>query len=135
MVDGPTTPPGVNGGTQTCSYCESVIQVRPVQKCSRCKEARYCGEKCQRAHWKAGHKNTCTPPSLAMTPRGTGTTAPGSVSGGAPSRNMISISIVPKRGKHFTVDISRDATGAELAEKVATTMRADRPVGLFLEGN
>ena len=30
-----------------------------VSKCSRCKQYRYCGRDCQRAHWKAGHKKEC----------------------------------------------------------------------------
>ena len=27
--------------------------------CGACKLARYCSEKCQKEHWKAGHKSTC----------------------------------------------------------------------------
>ena len=27
--------------------------------CARCKGAAYCGQICQRAHWKAGHKQVC----------------------------------------------------------------------------
>ena len=30
-------------------------------KCERCKKARYCGRKCQKAAWKAGHKAQCQP--------------------------------------------------------------------------
>jgi hypothetical protein len=29
-----------------------------IMKCTRCKQARYCGEACQLAHWKA-HKADC----------------------------------------------------------------------------
>jgi hypothetical protein len=29
-----------------------------IMKCTRCKQARYCGEPCQLAHWKA-HKAEC----------------------------------------------------------------------------
>jgi hypothetical protein len=28
-------------------------------KCTRCKHARYCGEQCQRVHWKLAHKVDC----------------------------------------------------------------------------
>jgi hypothetical protein len=37
--------------------CEDGLKLRP---CSRCKLAVYCGEECQRAHWKAGHKTKCS---------------------------------------------------------------------------
>jgi hypothetical protein len=29
--------------------------------CAQCKTAVYCSKKCQRAHWKEGHKTTCHP--------------------------------------------------------------------------
>ena len=32
----------------------------PMERCSACKEARYCGRPCQVAHWRAGHKQGCT---------------------------------------------------------------------------
>lgn len=31
-----------------------------VNRCARCKAARYCGKACQKAHWSAGHKYGCT---------------------------------------------------------------------------
>lgn len=31
----------------------------PFRKCSRCKEAVYCSQQCQRAHWKLVHKKLC----------------------------------------------------------------------------
>lgn len=30
-------------------------------RCSRCKAAHYCGEACQKQHWKEGHKRFCEP--------------------------------------------------------------------------
>ena len=30
-----------------------------MERCSACKQARYCGRPCQVAHWKAGHKQEC----------------------------------------------------------------------------
>ena len=32
----------------------------PMERCSACKVARYCGRACQAAHWKAGHKQECS---------------------------------------------------------------------------
>jgi len=29
------------------------------KKCAKCKATKYCGRKCQLAHWKAGHKREC----------------------------------------------------------------------------
>jgi TPR repeat protein len=44
-----------------CSFCsrgcESGLKLKP---CSRCKVVFYCGEECQRKHWKEGHKAVCT---------------------------------------------------------------------------
>lgn len=30
------------------------------QKCEGCHFVRYCGKKCQRQHWKAGHRSSCS---------------------------------------------------------------------------
>jgi TPR repeat protein len=38
--------------------CEKGVKLKP---CSRCKSVFYCGEECQQAHWKAGHKTNCRP--------------------------------------------------------------------------
>ena len=42
-----------------CSGCMKENTAR--SRCARCKVVHYCGPACQRAHWKAGHKRTCTP--------------------------------------------------------------------------
>ncbi|KAJ1495319.1 hypothetical protein T484DRAFT_1762975 [Baffinella frigidus] len=43
----------------SCAHCGK--QGGEFQRCSRCKQACYCGAECQRAGWKA-HKKTCAPP-------------------------------------------------------------------------
>jgi hypothetical protein len=46
-------------GTIVCNGgCGAFISGASVLRCSRCKLARYCGQRCQRAHWKT-HKLTC----------------------------------------------------------------------------
>ena len=40
----------------SCSHCGE--QSAELKRCSRCKEAPYCGAACQRAAWK-GHKTSC----------------------------------------------------------------------------
>jgi hypothetical protein len=46
-------------GTIVCNGgCGAVISGASVLRCSRCKLVRYCGQRCQRAHWKT-HKLTC----------------------------------------------------------------------------
>ena len=40
----------------TCAECG--IRREPMQVCSQCRVARYCGVACQRAHWPA-HKPEC----------------------------------------------------------------------------
>ena len=42
-----------------CIICRSTIN---VSKCSRCKLAHYCGPKCQKVHWKQGHRLICAVP-------------------------------------------------------------------------
>jgi hypothetical protein len=41
----------------------------PPRRCSRCRAASYCDAACQRAGWRAGHKDVCAPPPLAIAPR------------------------------------------------------------------
>ena len=31
-----------------------------IRKCEGCHFARYCGRKCQRQHWKSGHRSSCS---------------------------------------------------------------------------
>lgn len=43
------------------------------QRCARCQTARYCSAACQRAHWRVGHKSTCTPKTAGSTTTATAT--------------------------------------------------------------
>ena len=45
--------------SESCAHCDK--QGAGFKRCSRCKQAWYCGAKCQNADWK-GHKKTCAPP-------------------------------------------------------------------------
>lgn len=47
-----------------CGGCgKSQSAKKTLLKCSRCKLVYYCDKKCQKAHWKAGHKKECVPES------------------------------------------------------------------------
>lgn len=39
-----------------CAQCSKTGQ---FMRCSRCQAVRYCSPECQKAHWKAGHKESC----------------------------------------------------------------------------
>lgn len=52
------------------SRCSNCRRECPTERCSRCKTARYCGEACQRQHWKA-HREACA--AFAAPSRGRGT--------------------------------------------------------------
>jgi hypothetical protein len=43
---------------ESCAHCGK--QGAGFKRCSRCKQASYCGVACQNANWK-GHKKTCAP--------------------------------------------------------------------------
>jgi hypothetical protein len=38
----------------------------PLKTCGRCHQARYCSVQCQRAHWRNGHKDFCTPTAAPL---------------------------------------------------------------------
>ena len=46
---------------QTCANCLAVLGRAGVAnlKCARCGLVAYCSKDCQRAHWKANHKQFC----------------------------------------------------------------------------
>ena len=44
---------------ESCAHCDK--QGAGFKRCSRCKQASYCGVACQNADWKR-HKKTCAPP-------------------------------------------------------------------------
>ena len=48
---------------EVCSYCNAGYGGRPsppgkLKVCEGCRNARYCGRQCQKAHWKQ-HKKEC----------------------------------------------------------------------------
>ena len=50
----------VNAACTRCNYClRPASDEKPLQICSRCHHAMYCGAVCQRADWRAGHKLLC----------------------------------------------------------------------------
>ena len=45
-----------------CAHCHAAgtkLHRIKLQKCSQCKELSYCSKTCQKADWKAGHKENC----------------------------------------------------------------------------
>jgi hypothetical protein len=47
---------------QKCNCCQAAADAAAgvrLSACLRCGRAGYCSKDCQRAHWKAGHKDTC----------------------------------------------------------------------------
>ena len=40
-----------------CCVCKAIGV--PLRSCGRCKTAKYCSRTCQKADWKAGHKQVC----------------------------------------------------------------------------
>lgn len=43
----------------TCDTCKKRAPYTKMKKCSRCRKATYCSEKCQRQDWMNGHKAKC----------------------------------------------------------------------------
>jgi len=44
--------------TSSCARCGVAGPV--LKACARCKAVVYCSRECQAAHWKAGHKGSCS---------------------------------------------------------------------------
>uniref|UniRef100_A0A7S3PTL4 MYND-type domain-containing protein n=1 Tax=Chaetoceros debilis TaxID=122233 RepID=A0A7S3PTL4_9STRA len=44
--------------SKCCYICKATFHVK---KCTRCKEVSYCSVRCQKEHWRNGHKEVCTP--------------------------------------------------------------------------
>jgi hypothetical protein len=43
-----------------CAFCSKLCEsCKSLNRCSRCKGAYYCGKKCQKMHWRKGHKVDC----------------------------------------------------------------------------
>ena len=45
--------------TEVCAFCGDPATDRSLQKCSGCRQRKYCNQACQRAAWRAGHKEEC----------------------------------------------------------------------------
>jgi len=45
-----------------CGFCKKQPGKEKFKKCSNCLAVSYCSAKCQKSHWKAGHKEACKPP-------------------------------------------------------------------------
>ena len=66
-VDGPQAPAAVSSAARVCAWsgCGRALSTDAVEqlKCSRCKQAFYCGRTCQKRHWgRGGHKDVCAEP-------------------------------------------------------------------------
>eukprot|EP00928_Gymnodinium_smaydae_P080021 TRINITY_DN63827_c0_g1_i1.p3 TRINITY_DN63827_c0_g1~~TRINITY_DN63827_c0_g1_i1.p3 ORF type:complete len:101 (-),score=10.48 TRINITY_DN63827_c0_g1_i1:221-523(-) len=44
---------------KACARCGE--RLAHLHVCSGCMKTRYCSRECQKAHWKAGHRDTCKP--------------------------------------------------------------------------
>ena len=42
-----------------CIVCKKSGTRKEIPTCSVCQRPRYCGSRCQRIHWKKGHKREC----------------------------------------------------------------------------
>lgn len=49
----------VSAASASCAYCKIAPEQNKFQKCSVCGLVCYCSSACQKAHWKAGHKQEC----------------------------------------------------------------------------
>ena len=43
----------------SCAICDNPAQDQQLRFCSGCRQRKYCSEACQRAAWRAGHKEEC----------------------------------------------------------------------------
>mmetsp|Transcript_38960 Transcript_38960/g.91511 ORF Transcript_38960/g.91511 Transcript_38960/m.91511 type:complete len:127 (-) Transcript_38960:293-673(-) len=50
---------GMDLARLTCHSCGILSKDGKLRMCSLCHQARYCNQYCQRAHWRAGHKQIC----------------------------------------------------------------------------
>ena len=44
---------------KTCFVCRKQLTATGQHLCSKCRTVSYCSTKCQRVHWKGGHKYVC----------------------------------------------------------------------------
>lgn len=60
----PCSHPGCTRVPASPGIVPEVASELPTMRCGRCRVESYCGAECQRAHWRAGHKEEC--PRLAQ---------------------------------------------------------------------
>ena len=80
-------------------WCVECFKVRfdpKLLECTQCRAVAYCDKVCQKAHWKQGHKQTC---SAAGAPPAAGVVAIVGGAGGSDSRSAPANSGQAKRGK------------------------------------
>jgi hypothetical protein len=51
-------------GPARCAHC--AVEVAKIRACSLCRHVVYCGAECQKAHWKAGHRASCSRAALPI---------------------------------------------------------------------
>jgi hypothetical protein len=66
--EGPVPSPSTKkkSARKPCGSCGKLVE--GTLKCSRCKSTCYCNRKCQKTHWKSGHKQECQPPAEKLEP-------------------------------------------------------------------
>jgi hypothetical protein len=62
-VDSTQCAVGSDASSTQCASCGRGCEPEvKLKTCSRCKSSFYCGEDCQRKHWKQGHKSSSGAP-------------------------------------------------------------------------
>ena len=72
---------GVHGQCAACGAHAAAVPGGRLKRCARCHSVFYCSERCQRRHWKRGHKTTCTASPPAPKERNAPAFAPPVVNG------------------------------------------------------
>ena len=49
----------MNTAIGECAFCGTFAKDQPLHFCSGCRQRKYCNPACQRAAWRAGHKDEC----------------------------------------------------------------------------
>jgi hypothetical protein len=44
-----------------CGYCSKPVDLCAKCRCAKCQSTYYCSRKCQKMHWKGGHRQECKP--------------------------------------------------------------------------
>ena len=49
----------MNTAIGECAFCGTLAKDQPLHFCSGCRQRKYCNQACQRAAWRADHKDEC----------------------------------------------------------------------------